>query len=229
MMNLKDVGLAVVVNLESSGPTYITDTGLEFMNPSSEMLFASRVVILCGMANHRTPQLQLQGPVPVSEIQETNLEFYFFQIRPDDPHLVNLHIIVVVFFPVEWKAMIRQLEVQLENKIREFAKKINYDHITPHSVGEEFKELAKKELNGIREFLLDMLPKTPRGEKSLFNLSFLVTLPEEMEKAGKFLMLHPTGVRKEEFNFGPEVLEDMIRYGLVKIKTKNGEEYIIPL
>ena len=228
-MNLDDVGLAVVVNLESSGPTYITDTGLEFMDPASETLFASRVVILCGMANHRTPQLQLQGPVPVSEIQDNNLEFYFFQIRPDDPELVNLHIIIVVFFPIEWKAMMRQLEVQLENRIREFAKKIDYSHITATSIDEHFKSMAENELRKIREFLIEMLPKTPRGEKSLFNLSFLVTLPEDLKKAGKFLMLNPTGVKKEDFNFDDTILEDMIPYGLVKLETKNGEELIVPL
>ncbi|RMG26971.1 MAG: hypothetical protein D6732_20845 [Methanobacteriota archaeon] len=228
-MSLNDVGLAVVVNLESSGPTYITDTGLEFMDPASEMMFASRVVILCGMANHRTPQLQLQGPVPVSEIQDNNLEFYFFQIRPEDPELVNLHIIIVVFFPIEWKAIMRQLEVQLENRIREFARKIDYSHITPTSVDDHFKVMAETELRKIRDFLIEMLPKVPRGEKSLFNLSFLVTLPEEIKKAGKFLMLNPTGVKREDFNFDDEILKDLVRYGLVKIENRNGEEMIVPL
>ncbi len=229
VMDTSDVGLALVVNLESTGPSYVLDTGLSFMNPASQMLFASRVVILCGMANHRTPTLQLQGPVPISEVEGKNLEFYFFQVRPSNPEMVNLHIIMVVIFPITWKQAIRKLEVQLESKLRALAEKIDFSTMTPLSLSEEFKSVMQQELTKIRNFLTSELPNAPIGEKSLFNLGFLVTLPNDLQKAGKQLILHPEGIKKGEFSFEENVLEDLIRYGLVKIENRDNEEWIIPI
>ncbi len=223
------IGFALIANLESTGPIYVVDTGLDLFDASAQVLLASRVVILCGMGNQRTPLLELQGPVPVSETSNGKYEFYLFQIRSDEQNLQNLHFVIILIFHSSMKNYLKKLELSIERRLRSLANSLDFAGVSTTEISESFKMEIQERLKTVLEELRNELEAMPKGEYSIFDLGFLATLEDDVARVAKQLLLHPAGISLAKLQADQHAIEELMRLGVVKIENSGEERIIVPV
>ncbi len=188
---LEDV--VAILNLESSGPNFYHNLNSELFDIQAKMLYASRAIILCGLANQRSPEKELQGPVPVTELSSSPYSFYYFQLRPHLKGLQNIHLVIGLIFKTMNKKKFKPIEDELEAILISSFESLDFSLISPESADPKLKE----QLNQIFENIfveINSLLESSNSEKSIFNLGFLVNLSGDESKLAKKLMLFPDGL-----------------------------------
>lgn len=222
----KILDVALIANLETLGPVFVTETSDEFFPESTQMLLASRVIIITGMADHLTPVNELQGPVPVSELSDDEYSFYFFQIRPKGTRS-NLHFIVLICFKRADKHVIRNYEVQIESLLVAYIDRFDFSRLEKGTIENEDEMFYKQIITELATELQDTLEGNTE-ENSLFDIAYVANLPERLSLVAKQFILAPSGIRESEVGIYKEEIEELVNRGLLHRKSLDGVSWLIP-
>ena len=226
--------VALVANLQTSGPMFVNDaTGS--IDASSGMLLSARLIITAGIGSTSSPYHKLYGSLPIPELSE-NLECYFFvgemQQKPiiESPFSTGkgtfvFCIIVEADQTKEFLPFLERMETILISKIH----RINFTESMAGEITDDISRdsrLVLKEIFDETNQMIEISAKYSGG--SLYDIGFLVSLPSELAALGKKLILKPKGSLEEEI-IDTIALEQLLLAGLVKREVKDGKQWLIPI
>lgn len=225
--------VALVANLQTSGPIFVNDaTGT--IDASSGMLLSARLIITAGIGSTSSPYHKLYGSLPIPELNE-NLECYFFvgemQQKPiiESPFSTGkgtfvFCIIVEANQTKEFLPYLERMEGILKNKIN----RINFEHSMAGEITEDINTESRVVLKEIFDEINQMIVISSKYlGGSLFDIGFLVSLPSELSSLGKKLILKPKGSLEEEI-IDTIALQELLSADLVRREVKEGKQWIIP-
>lgn len=226
--------VALVANLQTSGPMFVNDaTGS--IDASSGMLLSARLIITAGIGSTSSPYHKLYGSLPIPELDK-NLECYFFvgemQQKPiiESPFSTGkgtfvFCIIVEADQTKEFLPYLERMENILVNKIH----RINFEHSMAGEITDEINKESRVVLKEIFDEINQMIEFSSKySGGSLFDIGFLVSLPSELATLGKKLILEPKGSLEEEI-IDAIALQQLLLAGLVKREVKENIKWIIPV
>ena len=225
--------VALVANLQTSGPMFINDaTGT--IDASSGMLLSARLIITAGIGSTSSPYHKLYGSLPIPELDE-NLECYFFvgemQQKPiiESPFSTGkgtfvFCIIVEANKTKEFLPYLEGMENILKNKIN----RINFEHSMAGEITEAISKESRVVLKEIFDEINQMIEFSSKYHGgSLFDIGFLVSLPSDLATLGKMLILKPKGSLEDEI-IDIIALQQLLSANLVRREVKEGKQWIIP-
>ena len=218
--------LSLVANIQSLGPKTIAEKDENFLNIYQKELFCARVVVITGMGNQKSPESQLHGPVPISEIEDDHFEFYLYQIRPKIKE-ENLHLTYVLSFHNNHKLLLKEIEDKIEDIINTHLSSSEYLGFRKDGFDTSKKDyyisiLLKIERDIIK--VIEALP--PKG--SLFDLAYISSLEEHMQEIAKSFLFAPDGIEKSKLeNASSSALEFLEKERLIKFSERNGKTYVV--
>jgi hypothetical protein len=234
LLPLEITEVALVANLQTSGPMFVNDaTGS--IDASSGMLLSARLIITAGIGSTSSPYHKLYGSLPIPELDE-DLECYFFvgemQQKPiiESPFSTGkgtfvFCIIVEAKRTKEFHPYLEGMEIILLEKIN----RINFEHSMAGEITDEIDSESRVVLKEIYEEINQMIKLSSKFRGgSLFDIGFLVSLPSDLSTLGKKLILEPKGSLEEEI-IDTIALHQLLLAGLVKREVKEGKQWIIPI
>ena len=219
--------LVLVVNHETFGPMYCTDTNPSlFKDPPAQQMFASRIVLTSGIGDKLLTPFKFHGPVEITENTENKYKALFFPIHVNLPGNEELGygdirrvVVISLIFLEEWnKKVVENLEfiesqfrsLCKDEKIEEYVTALDPSDLKQCEVTQELLERLKKGL----EYAVNLRLEGLRRGISLFDLGVLGQLPEKHKKVGSYLIRKPEGwVRsqfEQEFSSKVEDLEEIL-------------------
>lgn len=227
--------IALVTNMQSTGPMFLSNA-IGLISSDMGMLLAARLIITAGIGNTSSKTMELYGPLPVPELSENEYSCYLLSADMKQKPIPGSSfstgkgtIIFCVIFKSEMseklfshKSLIEQILVRHSN-ILDFS-----DSITGE-ISSEIQTMAKEILISLFETINSSLETAEKYKgASLFDIAFLVTLPEKLSILGKQLIHQPDGWLEEEIK-GKESLDQLLIAGLVRREDRNGQIWLIPL
>lgn len=232
----KIIECACLANLQTSGPLYLGDATGKIFDASTGMLLAARLIITSGIGNSTSPHLKLHGPIPISELNlDQDYETYFLtsemhqQPHPNASFSTGKGMVIIcIIISTSQRRQFQDFEDQIEEIILSKLDKINFkETITgeiPPELTQFINNLMKEIYNEINELI--ELTKDYKGG-SLFDITFIPSLPEPMAKLAKKLILHPKGILEEMIE-DDKALNDLYLSRLVSKEIREGKTWIIP-
>ncbi|MCE7734740.1 MAG: hypothetical protein GPJ54_07690 [Candidatus Heimdallarchaeota archaeon] len=235
-MPLELVEVCLIANLQSIGPIYVADTSKEIFNLNTGNLLAARLIITAGMGNSASPTNKLHGPVPIPELEmDVEYEGYYLitemaqQPAPKSPFSTGKgSFIVCVVIPADVKKDYRPFELQIENIIKESVKEIDFGATMTGFISDEIKEIIKTKLDRIYIDIEEAFALAQLFEgNSLFDIGLIATLPENISRVVKKIIMYPRGLPINDINDN-NILKTLELAGLVVRENRDGLDWIIP-
>lgn len=228
--------ICLVANLQTIGPTYVTDATGDIFDPTSGMLLAARIIITAGMGDRSSDQLKLHGPVPIPELTfDQKYDCYFFigpiqqQPLPSSSFSTGKgSFIICIVIQTDMKKDFQAFETHLEEILIEHAKSIDFSDSVSGEITEPVRlniSTRLKQLYAEINGYLELAPLYARS--SLFDVGLIASLPEHISTVVKQLILHPKGIQENEIR-DQSVLKTLYKAGLVKKDVRNGETWVVP-
>lgn len=227
--------VALLCNMQSIGPFYISDSN-GMISPDTGMLLAARLVITSGIGNTSAKTEELYGPLPVPELVDGDYLCYLFNVDMQQLPIPGSSfstgkgtLIFTVIFRNMVKENIYYHRKLIEDILKENAYELDFSGTVTGMISPEIKEKSKNLLLNIYQKINSTvkLAEKYRGG-SLFNIGFLVSLPEELNLLAKQLIQQPNGWRETDINDSKN-LATLISVGLVKKENRDGVAWIIPM
>lgn len=226
--------IVLVSNLQSTGPMFVSDTN-ETIAPEIGMLLAARLIITAGIGNTQANTHELFGPLPITEIQDRKLSCFLFSEEmyqkpiPGSSFSTGKGMLIygVIFEDLNQDIIIPHKKV-IQNVLNKGAGQIDFSETITGVISPEVIDTSKRVLNELLHDLnnaLDLAEKYHGG--SLFDLGFLVSLPDHLSALGKKLIQQPNGSREEEFS-DKENIKILLSVGLVVREERDNEYWLIP-
>lgn len=218
---------SLIANLETIGPMFVASANPDFFTMDARVLFASRVVILTGMGNQNTPLFEIQGPVPISEIEDQNYSFYLYQTRPEKDEYTNLHLIIALVFHSSIRSRLKSQEDRIEAVLHEMQEQFEFASFEMGIVAPEVTQKYETVLRHLLEKINSVL-EPPGAEGSLFDISFVSQFEGNLASVAKRFTLSPKGISRDELSDYLKEIEYLRNKGLIIEQHKEGTVWYIP-
>ena len=215
--------ICLVVNVPSVGPSYIQDTNPDLFSYDSASMLSARVVVLTGMGLQTSPTKTLQGPVPITELEDSDYEFYFYQLRSSIKKS-SAHLILLFVFKNREKNKLKAQEdaiSQILNKYDVFFEKYSAES---QVLDRDNRPYFKLKLLEIKDELDALMGSS--NDDSLYNISFLANLDENISSVAKKIILKPNNSKISDFQEYKDEIDFLKMRGLIYFSDKNGEKFI---
>ena len=235
-MSLEVIEVCSIANLQTLGPVYIGDTNRGIFNSNTGNLLAARLIITAGMGSSGSPTMKLHGPVPIPEL-ELEEEYHGYFLIED---LVQKPIpgsnfstgkgthITCIIIPANKKKEFRAFEQQVENIIRNNVMDLDFGETVTGTISEEVRQQIIKRLHTIQNDISEAFKLSELFEgNSLFDIGLIASLPENIAKIVKKLILHPKGLPIDDID-DKNILKTLEQAGLVEIENRDGLKWIVP-
>ena len=218
--------LSFVANIMAFGPKTIAEKNEEFLNDYQKELFCARVVVITGMGNQKSPEHQLLGSIPISEIEDQEFEFFFYQIRPKLEEL-NLHLICVLSFHRKHKPLFKEIERKVEDIIHSQLSSVEFIGFKKGGFDTNKKAYYVSILLEIEQAILNLIDGLP-PKGSLFDLSYISTLDEKVQEVAKRFLMAPTGIEKSKLRkVDKTILKFLESQRLIKFTESDGITFVV--
>ena len=228
--------ICIVANLQSTGPLYIGDTEEGLFDTISGSMLAARLIITAGMGNSTSPVNKLHGPVPIPEL-ENNSEYvcYFYITEMEQQPLPDNSFsngkgsyITCIITPEGERVSINMYERMIESTLQKYIADIDFPSTITGQISSELLFDIKQRLRDVKNQIQQYFDLSPLFEAtSLFDIGLLGSLPENLARLAKFLILHPKGITLTEIE-DKESLETFRLANLVDMENRTGITWIIP-
>ncbi len=223
-------------NFQSIGPFYISDSGVIRITPDIGMLLAARLVITAGIGNTSAKTEELYGPLPMPELSDGDYLSYLFSMSMQQQPIPGSSfstgkgsLIFSIVFEDKLKDKIYNHKNLIESILREHSSDLNFSNTVTGMISPEIKGASEELLKMLYSKINNAieLAEKYRGA-SLFDIGFLVSLPDELNFLAKKLIQQPNGWREKDIS-DKDNLMTLLSYGLVRKENREDGIWFIPV